>query len=65
MQGFAVFGHLNKASTRFAVADYEANRVDIYKYSPSNLQFAYSFKPTLRAARSALLTAPDPSRSVI
>ena len=43
MQGYAVFGHLNNKSTRLAVADYEANRVDVYTYSPANLHFAYSF----------------------
>jgi hypothetical protein len=43
MEGLTMFGHLNKASTRLVAADYEANRVDIYVYSPSNLQYAYSF----------------------
>lgn len=43
MEGFAVFGHLNKTSTRLAAADYESNRVDIYKFSPTNVQYDYSF----------------------
>ncbi|MGA8575716.1 MAG: hypothetical protein WB609_08555 [Candidatus Cybelea sp.] len=43
LEGRTMFGHLNKASTRFVGADSEGNQVDVYTYSPTKLQYEYSF----------------------
>ncbi len=43
MRGLPVFGHLNKRSTLFAVANNENVTVDIYSYGPKNLTYLYSF----------------------
>jgi hypothetical protein len=41
--GTGTYGHLNKDSTEFAVADTQFSSIDVYKYSPTSLRFEYSF----------------------
>lgn len=43
LRGLPFFGHLNEASTRFAVADDAFVQVDVYAYTHASLQYLYSF----------------------
>ncbi len=41
--GNGTYGHLNKDSTEFAVADTQFSTIDVYKFTPTSLHFEYSF----------------------
>jgi hypothetical protein len=41
--GNGTYGHLNKDSTEFAVADTQFSSIDVYKFTPTSLRFEYSF----------------------
>ena len=41
--GNGTYGHLNKDSTAFAVADTQFSSIDVYKFTPTSLRFEYSF----------------------
>jgi hypothetical protein len=47
LHGAAVFGHLNKKSTRFVTGDFQFLQVDIYSYSPTAIKYLYSFNKGL------------------
>jgi hypothetical protein len=49
LQGASWYGHLNATSTRFAAADYEYGRIDVYRYAPTGLTYLYSFGDGLSA----------------
>ncbi len=43
MQGAVLYGHLNEKNTEFAVGNVSRPSVDVYKYTPKNVTFKYSF----------------------
>ncbi|MBV8530841.1 MAG: hypothetical protein JO104_05945, partial [Candidatus Eremiobacteraeota bacterium] len=43
LEPYAIFGHLNEKSTLFAAANFSTSKIDVYKYSPSNVKYEYSF----------------------
>lgn len=47
-----LFGHLNKRSTEFAVANYVAGSIDVYDYSAKSLTYEYSFNNGLSGSFS-------------
>ncbi|HEY5426169.1 MAG TPA: hypothetical protein VIJ77_06415 [Candidatus Tumulicola sp.] len=51
LNGEAVFGHLNsKFNNKLATGDFAFGQVDIYRYSPTSLTYAYSFNNGLSAS---------------
>jgi hypothetical protein len=66
LEGDAVFGHLNKGSSRFATGDYVNGQVDLYKYHSSktgagtSLTYEYSFNNGLNPSQGVEGVAYDP-----
>jgi erythromycin esterase len=60
LKGTAVYGHLNKDSTRFATADYEYGQVDIYTYSPTAVTYRYSFNNGISVSSGIVGAAYNP-----
>jgi len=66
LEGGAVFGHLNKGSSKFATGDYVNGQVDIYKYHSSktgagtSLTYEYSFNNGLDASKEVEGVAFNP-----
>lgn len=46
-------GHLNESGTTFATAVYQHARIDIYKYTPTNVTYQYSFTDGLSGGTTA------------
>jgi hypothetical protein len=49
LEGASLYGHLNEDGSRFAAADYQYGQIDIYKYTPTNITYMYSFNNGLSA----------------
>lgn len=60
LHGEAFWGHLNEKSTAFAVANYTAGQIDVYKYSTTALTYLYSFNNGLNASYSVKGAAYNP-----
>jgi hypothetical protein len=60
LHGEAFWGHLNEKSTAFAVANYTAGQIDVYKYSTAALTYLYSFSNGLNASFSVKGAAYNP-----
>ncbi len=52
--GGSIFGHLNHAGTKFAVADITNHQIDIYNYTPTSLVYQYSFNKGLSPSQEIL-----------
>jgi hypothetical protein len=60
LKGQATFGHLNASSTQFATGDFQYGQIDVYKYAPTKVKFAYSFNNGLNASALVEGIAYDP-----
>jgi hypothetical protein len=49
LMGDSLFGHLNRQSMTYTVADYQYGQIDVYAYSTTGLTYMYSYNNSLNA----------------